>query len=130
MVFKESGENFHVTSCPLSPVALPAQNATRSFWLASPEDNPLAEEGGKGELTENAEVCIVGSGITGVSVAWHLSQTMKEYKSKTNVVILEAREFCEHDLMKNLSILEFILCRFWCHRYCVFVLSNAQRISN
>jgi len=79
----------------LSPIALPTKNATKSFWLASPEDNPLAEEGSKGELTEHADVCIIGSGITGVSAAWHLSQMMRGYDFKTNVVVLEAREFCE-----------------------------------
>ena len=67
-------------------------NATKSFWLDS--GGPLAEEGSTGDLTQEADVCIIGSGITGVSVAWHVSQMMREHDD-VSVVILEAREFCE-----------------------------------
>ena len=81
-------------SC-LSPIAPPVQNATKSFWLGKPEDNPLADEGSRGPLPEEADICIIGSGITGVSAAWHLSQTLKGHKDNTSVVVLEAREFCE-----------------------------------
>ena len=71
----------------------PVHNATRSYWMAGvPGVNPLAREGSSGPLTTDADVCIIGSGITGVSVAYHLSQLMD--KDPLSVVILEARDFC------------------------------------
>lgn len=90
----------------------PTHNATKSFWLAFPEDNPFAEEGSKGALTSNADVCVIGSGITGVSAAWHLSQMMKDV-SQTTVVILEAREFCESELPQGIYLIFILYCRFW-----------------
>ena len=71
----------------------PVHNATRSYWMAGvPGVNPLAREGSSGPLTTDADVCIIGSGITGVSVAYHLSELMD--KDPLSVVILEARDFC------------------------------------
>lgn len=55
------------------PVSLPVSNPTKSFWIDSPGANPLANEGSEGSLTEEADVCVIGSGITGVSAAWHLA---------------------------------------------------------
>lgn len=71
---------------------LPVPNATRSFWIDTPGANPLAKVGSEGELTNDADVCIIGSGITGVSAAYHLASA-KERQLK--VVILDARDFCQ-----------------------------------
>lgn len=71
---------------------LPVPNPTRSFWIDSPHANPLAKEGSSGPLTEDADICIIGAGITGVSSAYHLAQNLGTGKT---VVILEARDFCE-----------------------------------
>jgi FAD dependent oxidoreductase len=76
------------------PVSLPVRNPTKSFWVDSPGANPLANEGSEGALTEEADICIIGSGITGVSAAWHLAK-MLEGDEERKVVVLEAREFCE-----------------------------------
>lgn len=73
-------------------VSLPVDNPTKSFWLNTPDANPFADAGSTGELTEDADVCIIGSGITGVSAAWHLSNGLE----RPSVVILEAREFCTY----------------------------------
>lgn len=80
------------------PASLPSTNPTRSFWL-SPEANPLAREGSEGSLTADADICIIGSGLTGVSVAYHLSEAIENRSlpisdSPLRVVILEARDFC------------------------------------
>ena len=79
-------------------------NPTKSFWLDTPGANPLADEGSTGPLTREADICIIGSGITGVSAAWHLSKMLDKEdlasrESRTTVVILEAREFCEFLLL-------------------------------
>lgn len=72
---------------------LPVPNPTHSFWINTPGANPLAAEGSEGPLTSDADVCIIGSGITGVSSAYHLSKSIGDKPLK--VVILEARDFCE-----------------------------------
>lgn len=84
----------HVTSRPLS--TLPVDNSTQSFWLRSPGVSPSPTEGSEGVLTSDADVCIIGSGITGVSAAYHLAQSLGSLRvpKPINAVILEAREFC------------------------------------
>ena len=78
--------------------SLPVFNSTRSFWMhGAPDVNPLARVGSTGPLTANADICIIGSGITGVSVAYHLSKLLGDdatLQDTLNVVILEARDFC------------------------------------
>jgi hypothetical protein len=84
-----------------NPADLPHPNPTHSFWTHSPGANPLAAEGSTGALTDDADVCIIGSGITGVSAAYHLANavekgTFPDSGSKIRAVILEAREFCKY----------------------------------
>ncbi|KAL1659566.1 FAD dependent oxidoreductase [Schizophyllum commune] len=74
------------------PAGLPHPNPSKSFWIdSSPDANPLAREGSEGALTSDADVCIIGSGMTGVSAAYALSKQTPGLK----VVILEARNFCQ-----------------------------------
>ncbi|OJA15908.1 hypothetical protein AZE42_10094 [Rhizopogon vesiculosus] len=90
------------------PTGLPFANPTQSFWTdSSPNANLLASRGSEGPLTDDADICIVGSGITGVGVAYHLAQaaqatgyaSMREGPLK--VVILEARDFCSGATGRN-----------------------------
>ena len=56
----EEADRVEPSSSP--PAGLPVQNPTHSFWLNSaPDCNPLAREGSTGELTQTADVCIIGS---------------------------------------------------------------------
>ncbi|CAE6535884.1 unnamed protein product [Rhizoctonia solani] len=76
---------------------LPAPNPTKSFWLDSEASaNPLGQAGSTGPLSEVADIVIIGSGITGCSAAYHLSQLFQRSGGQKNqsVVILEARDFC------------------------------------
>ncbi len=61
-------ESQHVLTLPKSDprASLPAASPTRSFWIDTPDANPLGSEGSTGTLTQDADVCIIGSGITGV----------------------------------------------------------------
>jgi hypothetical protein len=77
---------------PAAP--LPVPNSTQSFWLNTPGASPLAKEGSHGPLTTDADICIIGSGITGVSTAYHLAQQLNQVDKPIKVVILEARDFC------------------------------------
>ena len=76
---------------------LPVDNPTRSFWLDQPNDTPSPREGSEGELPSDADICIIGSGISGVSTAYHLAKLVAEEPrdKPLRVVILDAREFCE-----------------------------------
>ncbi|KIJ21232.1 hypothetical protein PAXINDRAFT_7005 [Paxillus involutus ATCC 200175] len=83
------------------PAGLPSTNPTHSFWThSSPDANPLAREGSEGPLTADADICIVGSGITGVGVAYHLCGAAST-ESPLKVVILEARDFCSGATGRN-----------------------------
>ncbi|KAJ6480957.1 FAD dependent oxidoreductase-domain-containing protein [Mycena sanguinolenta] len=93
---------------PHIPADLPQRNPTHSFWIHSPGANPLAAEGSTGALTDVADVCIIGSGITGVSAAYHLANAVKagrfpvpHEETKVRAVILEAREFCSGATGRN-----------------------------
>ena len=81
-----------------TPESLPVSNSTRSFWMhGAPDVNPLARVGSTGPLTANADICIIGSGITGASVAYHLSKLLGDdatLRDALNIVVLEARDFC------------------------------------
>jgi FAD dependent oxidoreductase len=81
---------------------LPVPNPTKPYWL-DPDANPLAKHGSDGDLSiSDADICIIGSGITGVSAAYHLSKSLCPPSSvdltmgKTKIAILEARDFCSH----------------------------------
>ena len=88
-----------------SPVGLPVPNPTRSFWIDTPVADSLETEG---DLCTDVDICIIGSGITGVSAAYHLSNLFalesdntSSNRSPTRAVILEARDFCEHCLQAS-----------------------------
>ena len=89
-----------------TPASLPVPNSTHSFWLhPSKEVNPLAKEGSEGDIASDADICIIGSGITGVSAAYHLSKSLPDKK----VVILEARDFCKYILSCCTALHDLIL---------------------
>lgn len=81
---------------------LPSNDSTRSSWMTEPWANPSSRElDGQGALPEEADICIIGSGISGVSVAYHLATKLAEepgtaLSNPLRVVILDAREFCAH----------------------------------
>ncbi|KAF8066928.1 FAD dependent oxidoreductase [Lyophyllum atratum] len=86
------------------PAGLPVSNSTRSFWIDTPGANPLAVEGSEGELTLDADICIIGAGITGVSAAYHLAKAFGgrgEHHAPVKAVILEARDFCSGATGRN-----------------------------
>ncbi len=74
----------------LARTPLPIANPTKSFWINSPGANPLAKEGSTGPLTTAADVCIIGSGMSGVSAAYKLSE-----EAGLKVAVFEARDFCQ-----------------------------------
>ncbi|GAB7359795.1 hypothetical protein MBLNU230_g6964t1 [Neophaeotheca triangularis] len=73
------------------PCALPSQKSTSSFWHTEPSPLLTAHRSTR-DLPSTADVVIVGSGITGASVAHHLFNS--KVAADLNVVMLEAREAC------------------------------------
>ena len=79
------------------PAGLPVSNPTIPLWSAHPEDNPLAKVGSEGPLTSDADVCIIGTGTTGTSAAYHVAKSVAETPLQGDplkIVLLEARDFC------------------------------------
>jgi hypothetical protein len=77
---------------------LPIQNPTQPIWLDITDDPEydLAKAGSTGSLSADADICIIGSGSSGISAAYHLSRLLKNNNgSNISVVLLEARNFCE-----------------------------------
>jgi hypothetical protein len=120
-------------SLPEQRASLPAPNPTVPFWAASPDDNPLAKEGSQGDLTTDADLCIIGSGITGVGAAYHLSKLAQSSANRKpfKAVILEARDFCEcYNRARSRSVLCscMVFGRLRCYWFVGFFLLPALKM--
>jgi hypothetical protein len=100
------------------PAPLPVPSPTQSFWMT---ENELAKHGSEDVPDNDADIVIIGSGITGVGAAYHIARMLAE-KDKSGVpkkvVILEARDFCKIIAALNLrNILSYLLAsyRLWGH---------------
>ncbi|KAK8078880.1 hypothetical protein PG994_002687 [Apiospora phragmitis] len=83
-----------------SPVTLPRDNPTRSYWQDPPAD--IADLRTTVSLPESADVVIVGSGITGAAIAWNLLQNARhENFAPRSIVMLEARQACSGATGRN-----------------------------
>ncbi|KAK4961884.1 hypothetical protein LTR10_002377 [Elasticomyces elasticus] len=80
-----------------SPAGLPTETSSTSFWHSQPSPLLKAHRSTR-NLPATASVVIIGSGITGASVAHHLltedNSSSKSNGKELNVVMLEAREAC------------------------------------
>ena len=97
------------------PSSLPHPSPSKAFWThpglskdwpqddSDPEGNhrvnPFAREGSEGPIEHEADIVIIGAGITGVSVALELSKLARKEEERTKVVLLEARDFCKPFLL-------------------------------
>ena len=81
---------------------LPVPNWTKPYWLKDAHDmSPAPNEGSEGSLTDDADICVIGSGISGVATVYHLGRQLAQSSegdiaSPVKVVILDARDFCEY----------------------------------
>ncbi|KNE58782.1 hypothetical protein AMAG_04334 [Allomyces macrogynus ATCC 38327] len=81
-----------------STMAVPSPNPVPSFWF--PEEHPLKNFRSTPDLPRDADVAIIGSGITGASALYHLT-TMAPH---LRVVMLDARDVCEGATGRNAGI--------------------------
>ncbi|PGH04884.1 hypothetical protein AJ80_08433 [Polytolypa hystricis UAMH7299] len=77
------------------PVSLPRDNPTVSYWQDQPDD--IADLRTTLELPEEADIAIIGSGISGASVAYNILSRAPS----TNIVMLEARQACSGATGRN-----------------------------
>lgn len=76
------------------PADLPSQNSSASFWHTEPSAKLLGHRTTE-DLPREADVVVVGSGISGASVAYHLLEELEGSNGEEkNVLVLEAREVC------------------------------------
>ncbi|KAJ1308166.1 hypothetical protein OPQ81_003882 [Rhizoctonia solani] len=67
------------TNLPPFAASLPVSTPTKSFWLNSDSfANPLAQVGSADPLPQEVNIAIIGSGITGCSVAFHLARLLRD----------------------------------------------------
>ncbi|KAL6357371.1 hypothetical protein LRP88_07530 [Fusarium phalaenopsidis] len=78
-----------------SPPSLPVPAPTRSYWLDDPPFPQLCSV--QSELPAEADVVIIGSGITGAAVA----KSLLELSGELRVVVCEARELCSGATGRN-----------------------------
>lgn len=71
--------------------SLPTSTSTNSFWHSEPDEFLVGHRTTQ-ELPAEADIVIVGSGITGTSAARYLSED--ERANGKSIVVLEAREAC------------------------------------
>lgn len=87
-----------VVTNPSPQKAFPVLNPTVSFWQRNLDITPAPDFGSKGSLSRDADICIIGSGITAMSTAYHLAKVFAQDSHLTRpveAVIFEAREFCQ-----------------------------------
>ena len=78
-------------------VGFPVPNGTVSYWQARYRTSPLFSRGRDVPLPQDADVVIVGSGITGAVAAYNLVSSRPDLR----VVMLEAREVCSGATGRN-----------------------------
>ncbi|KAJ4317856.1 hypothetical protein N0V84_007131 [Fusarium piperis] len=78
-----------------SPPSLPVPAPTRPYWLDDPPFPKLCDI--RGELPAQADVVIIGSGITGAAVA----KSLLELSGELRVVVCEARDLCSGATGRN-----------------------------
>jgi glycine/D-amino acid oxidase-like deaminating enzyme len=79
---------------------LPVANRTESFWLTE-RDPELKAARTTPNLPSSADVVIVGSGMSGAMMAYHLTRKSQAQGKQLNIVMLEADECCGSATARN-----------------------------
>lgn len=83
----------------------PVPNPTKSYWLTKlpPNLQKLRNYGALANLptTEIMDVVIIGSGMTGASVAYHLVRSKNKNDNTQKICVLEGRELCSGATGRN-----------------------------
>lgn len=79
----------------LPPCSLPVENPIEPFWLS--QRSRLDRHRSTETLPDHADLVIVGSGLSGALLAYHLL----EQQPSMRIVMLEARETCSGASARN-----------------------------
>lgn len=143
----DSFNDFGAAFCaaqPKGPSSLPHPSPSKAFWTHPglskdwPQDgpdpegnhrvNPLAREGSDGPIEHEADMVIIGTGITGVSIALELSKLARKEGEVMKVVLLEARDFCKpnryHAAVLYPDLVDY---RFWSDWYVYHASTDYHR---
>ncbi|CZR54288.1 uncharacterized protein PAC_04171 [Phialocephala subalpina] len=77
------------------PVGLPRPHPTKAYWQTPPL--PISDHRSTPNLPKTSKYVIVGSGITGTSIAWKILQE----EPGASITILEARQACSGATGRN-----------------------------
>jgi glycine/D-amino acid oxidase-like deaminating enzyme len=85
----------------LTDTMLPVPNSTESYWRSEP--HWLDEHRSTTHLPAEADIVIIGTGIAGVSTAYHLVNNVDTNNdtSKPSILLLEARQVCSGATGRN-----------------------------
>lgn len=91
----------HFLACVMAQdPGLPVKNPTISYWQLPPNRDVSNHQ--SEQLPKEVDIVIIGSGISGTSVAWHLLKEGKWTKdSVPKVAMLEARQACSGATGRN-----------------------------
>ncbi|KAI0878964.1 FAD dependent oxidoreductase superfamily protein [Hypoxylon argillaceum] len=99
---------------PATNSYLPVPNPTTPYWRS--KLHPIDSHRSTTDLPSHSDVVIIGAGISGVSVAYHLSQADSADSRSPSILLLEARQVCSgatgrnggHVKVKTTSILKVL----------------------
>jgi hypothetical protein len=98
----ESNSDFNAVLARISSSpGLPVPNATEPFWLEDPPFPELVDVQSPEGLCTRAHVVVIGSGITGASVARTILREGERLGAGVRVVMLEARGVCSGATGRN-----------------------------
>lgn len=81
------------------PGCFPVKNSTTPYWRCQPHS--IDQHRSTEELPRECDVAIIGSGMAGVSIAYHLMKDLKEGELAPSIVLLEARQVCSGATGRN-----------------------------
>jgi hypothetical protein len=73
-------------------MSLPVPNPTESYWLKNAHSK-LADHQSSATLPDKVDILIIGSGLSGSSMAYYLLKN-SAFLQGTTVAMIEARAFC------------------------------------
>lgn len=108
----ESSRIFDELVKRINDPSFPVDNPTRSFWQEHPvfpdlvDTQSFPDSNGNGkqqhhQLPETADIVIIGSGISGASIAYTILHECEDLKVSKRVVMLEARNVCSGATGRN-----------------------------
>ncbi|KAI1424965.1 FAD dependent oxidoreductase [Xylaria sp. FL1777] len=92
----------HASNQATADACLPVPNPTTPYWRT--DLHPLDSYRSTVDLPLSSDVVIIGAGISGVSVAYHLSQneaTAEKLGTTPSILLLEARQVCSGATGRN-----------------------------